>query len=51
MTAALASSSPAKARTLGYGAVPNWLTGMGVCLLTPPEHISLPTATEEELPA
>ncbi|WP_068155409.1 catechol 1,2-dioxygenase [Rhodococcus phenolicus] len=50
MTAALASSSPAKARTLGYGAVPNWLTGMGVCLLTP-EHISLPTATEEELPA
>jgi 2,3-dihydroxyphenylpropionate 1,2-dioxygenase len=34
MAAALA---PATGRTLAYAAVPNWLTGMGVSLLTPEE--------------
>lgn len=42
MSAALATSGPTKARTLAYGAVPNWLTGMGVSLTTP---------TNEETPA
>jgi 2,3-dihydroxyphenylpropionate 1,2-dioxygenase len=36
MAAALTSpSGPAAGRTLAYAAVPNWLTGMGVSLLTP----------------
>ncbi|WP_326753377.1 catechol 1,2-dioxygenase [Streptomyces hirsutus] len=36
MAAALASpAGPATSRTLAYGAVPDWLTGMGVSLLTP----------------
>jgi len=35
MTSALAESGPVSARTLAYGAVPQWLTGMGVSLLTP----------------
>ncbi|MGW0043524.1 DODA-type extradiol aromatic ring-opening family dioxygenase [Rhodococcus sp. NPDC003348] len=40
MTAALSVPGPVSGRTLAYGAVPNWLTGMGVSLLTP-------TTTEE----
>ncbi|WP_069816773.1 catechol 1,2-dioxygenase [Streptomyces sp. TP-A0874] len=36
MTAALTSpGGPPTGRTLAYGAVPDWLTGMGVSLLTP----------------
>ncbi|WP_326698531.1 catechol 1,2-dioxygenase [Streptomyces sp. NBC_01754] len=36
MAGALASpEGPATGRTLAYGAVPDWLTGMGVSLLTP----------------
>lgn len=35
MSAAMAAAGPGQARTLAYGAVPNWLTGMGVSLLTP----------------
>ncbi|WP_030417717.1 MEMO1 family protein [Streptomyces sp. SCSIO 75703] len=36
MTAALtAPGAPPTGRTLAYGAVPDWLTGMGVSLLTP----------------
>ncbi|MCA1005301.1 MEMO1 family protein [Rhodococcus hoagii] len=35
MTAALAELGPVTATTLAYGAVPNWLTGMGVSVLTP----------------
>lgn len=35
MSAALATAGTPRGRTLAYGAVPNWLTGMGVSLLTP----------------
>ncbi|NKY33647.1 catechol 1,2-dioxygenase [Nocardia speluncae] len=42
MSAALASAGSAPrrvtGRTLAYGAVPNWLTGMGVSLLTPTDE-------------
>ncbi len=42
MSAALAATGPAPrgvtGRTLAYGAVPHWLTGMGVSLLTPTDE-------------
>jgi 2,3-dihydroxyphenylpropionate 1,2-dioxygenase len=49
MTAALTTTEgPPTGRTLAYAAVPNWLTGMGVSVLTP-AMLSQPTSTLEKI--